>query len=135
MLTSSSSSVLRVSILVLAIGVLWCCAGTGCAPTDNLGNDLVDGADQDGTDNPADRPNDGSDDDNPTQVVPGDLTGDGAVNAADMDGFLAAYQAAFGADKSKGDANFNAQVDMDSNGIIDFRDLQLFDVIVPDAIE
>jgi len=133
MASSSIPSFFRVFILVLVVGTLWCGAGPGCVPTDNLGNDLINGGDQNNTDNsgkPADNSNDSGDQ---GQALPGDMNGDGALNLADRDAFVAAYQVAFGS--SFGDPTYDAKVDMDKNGIVDFRDLQLFDVVVPEAIQ
>jgi hypothetical protein len=125
-------SVIRVFPLFLAVSVFWCCAGTSCPATDNQGNDLVDDGNQNGTDGTNNGSNQSNDQ---TRAVPGDMNGDGAVNMADAGGFQVAYQEAFGADKSQGNPKYNGKVDMDGNGIIDFRDLQLFDVVVPDAIQ
>ncbi len=60
----------------------------------------------------------------PGQPAAGDLDGNGVIDQADKDAYLARFQNAFGT--GDGSATYDPPLDMNGDGVISWADLQLF---------
>lgn len=109
-------------LVILAIKLVFCATGCPCACLEDLPQDTTtDGqGDQSGPD--VKPPNDSA----PT---PGDLSGDGRVDDTDAGLMSSEFEAAFGA--RKGEGGYQLRLDLDNDGRITWRDLQIFTGLVP----